>query len=470
ADPHEIANVCGLTGIDYVLAHNGKIPLDIYVNLSSCVPATHLEHAGASLSAEDLATRFDHPGVCGLAEVMNFPGVFLAVPDVLKKIVAAGERPVDGHCPGLRGKNLNAYLTAGIGSDHECTTAEEAEEKLRRGMAIMIREGTVARNLAALLGIVSVERLPRLMFCTDDREPVDLVEEGHLDFLIRKAAGRGLDPITAIRMCTINVANYFGVSRRGAVAPGYQADLVVVEDLFGVKARMVFKAGRLVARDGEPLWDPVRIDDSRVVGTMNMAPLTDTSFHLEARGTRAHVIELVPRQIVTNHLVEEVKVTDGAVVSDPSRDLLKLAVVERHHATGRIGLGLARGFGLKKGALASTVAHDSHNLVVVGVDDASMRLAAEEVARIGGGLAAAADGNVLASLPLPIAGLMSDRPLVDVKAQLEAMYRAAKDMGGKAPHPYMSLAFLALPVIPSLKITDMGVVDVEKFELIDLFV
>lgn len=469
ADPHEIANVCGLTGIDYILSFNGKIPLDIYVNLSSCVPATNMEHAGASLSAEDLATRFDRPGVCGLAEVMNFPGVFMADPEVLKKIVAAGERPIDGHCPGLSGKNLSAYVVSGIGSDHECTTFDEALEKLRAGLHIMIREGSVARNMDALLGLVTPDRLPRLMLCTDDREPIDLVDQGHLNFLIRKAAGRGFDPITSIRLATINVANYFGVKRRGAVAPGYLADLVVLEDLFSMKPSRVYKAGKLVARDGEALFEAPSVDDSRVIHTMKMAPLQEDSFKIPARGTRARVIELVPRQIVTNHLVEDAKIEDGFVVADPRRDLLKLAVVERHNATGQIGLGLVKGFGLKKGALASTVAHDSHNLVLVGASDADMKLAAEEVVRIGGGLAVVGDGEVLCSLPLPIAGLMSDRPLPEVKTRLEAMYAAAKQLGGTTQHPFMSLAFLALPVIPALKLTDMGLVDVEKFELVDLF-
>lgn len=469
ADPHEIANVCGLDGIDYILAFNGKIPLDIYVNLSSCVPATNLEHSGANLSAEDLATRFDREGVCGLAEVMNFPGVFMADPEVLKKILAAGERPIDGHCPGLSDKNLAAYVVSGIGSDHECTTFEEALEKLRAGLHIMIREGSVARNMDALLRLVTPDRLPRLMLCTDDREPIDLVDQGHLNYLIRKAAGRGFDPITSIRLATINVANYFGVKRRGAVAPGYLADLVVLEDLFSMRPSRVYKAGQLVARDGEPLFEACQVDDSKVINTMKMAPLSEDSFKIEARGTRARVIELVPQQIVTRQSVEEAKVEDGQVVADPKRDLLKLAVVERHNATGQIGLGLARGFGLKKGALASTVAHDSHNLVLVGANDADMKLAAEEVERIGGGLAVVGDGEVLASLPLPIAGLMSDRPLAEVKTQLEAMYAAAKKIGGTTPHPFMSLAFLALPVIPSLKITDLGLVDVEKFALVDLF-
>lgn len=469
ADPHEIANVCGLAGIDYILGFNGKIPLDIYVNLSSCVPATNLEHSGASLSAEDLATRFERPGVCGLAEVMNFPGVFLADPEVLKKILAAGERPIDGHCPGLSGKLLSAYAVAGIGSDHECTTYEEALEKLRAGLSIMIREGSVARNLDALSALITPDRLSRLMLCTDDREPIDLVEQGHINYLIRRAAGRGFDPITSIRLATINVANYFGLKRRGAVAPGYLADLVVLEDLFSMKPSRVYKAGKLVAREGEALFDAAHVDDSQVVGTMRMAPLSDDSLKIPARGTRARVIELVPRQIVTRQAVEEVRQENGQVVADPKRDILKLAVIERHKASGQIGLGLARGFGLKRGALASTVAHDSHNLVVVGANDADMKLAAEEVQRIGGGLAAVGDGEVLASLPLPIAGLMSDRPLVEVKTQLEVMYAAARSLGGTAAHPFMSLAFLALPVIPSLKLTDMGLVDVDAFQLVDLF-
>ncbi|MBI3928188.1 MAG: adenine deaminase [Armatimonadetes bacterium] len=467
-DPHEIANVKGLDGIRYMLGASRGLPLDVNVMVPSCVPATGMETSGARLEAQDLATLSD-PRIRGLAEVMDFPAVVHGEAGMLRKIrMAAGGR-IDGHSPGLSGKELCAYLTAGVESDHECTTAEEALEKLRLGMHIFMREGSATRDLEALLPIVRPERLSRIMLCTDDREPADLLNEGHIDFVLRKAMRLGCYPPHAFTMATLSPAEYFRLGRVGAIAPGYRADLVVLDDLREVRVSEVFKDGKLVARDGVPLWESAPTDSDAVRDTVRIAPLGEEAFRIPARGLRAHVIGLIPQKIVTEHLVEDAPVSDQEVVADPGRDLLKLAVVERHHATGRIGLGLVRGFGIRRGALASTVGHDSHNLILVGADDASMRQAAGRIVQLGGGWVAVAGGKVLAELALPIGGLMSDRPLEEVKNANERLYQATLEMGGTTPNPFMSLSFLALPVVPALKLTDRGLVDVEKFQLIDLF-
>ncbi len=468
-DPHEIANVLGVPGIRYMLDSSEGLPLQVYVMASSCVPATDMETSGARLEAADLEPLYDHPRVIGLAEVMNFPGVFLGVPEVLAKIEAAGDRPVDGHAPGLAGLSLNAYVAAGIGSDHECTELEEARDKLRRGLHIFIREGTTARNLKALLPLVTPQNAANCSFCTDDRHPEDLLAEGHIDALVRMAVEWGLDPVIAIQMATINTANYFGLRGVGMVAPGYRADLVVFDDPRGFQARRVYSGGQLVAEDGNytgrrplPPATPgggVRVDwksvDLRVV----------------AEGSRrVRVIQAIPRQIVTGQSIEEVTVENGEAVADPGRDLLKIAVIERHRATGNVGVGFVRGFGLARGAIASSVAHDNHNIVVVGANDADMLVAAHAVADSGGGQAVVADARVLASVPLPIGGLMSDLPLEDVRDRVAAMTRAAKELGGTLPDPLMTMSFLALAVIPKLKVTDLGLVDVDQFKRVPLFI
>jgi adenine deaminase len=468
-DPHEIANVLGVAGIRYMLDCSEGLPLHVFAMLSSCVPATDMETSGAQLEAADLEPLFHHPRVIGLAEVMNFPGVFLGVPAVLAKIEAAGERPVDGHAPGLSGLPLNAYAAAGIGSDHECTELEEAREKIRRGMHIFIREGTTARNLKALLPLVTPANAVNCSFCTDDRHPEDLLEEGHIDALIRMAVSEGLDPITAIQMATINTANYFGLRGLGMVAPGYRADLVVFDDLEDFRARTVFSDGRVVARDGE--YAGSRPTPPAAPGSGVQVKWDAVSFEIPAGvGARARVIQAIPEQIVTGQSVEEMKIEDGRAVQDPGRDLLKIAVIERHGATGNVGVGFVKGFGLKRGAIASTVAHDNHNIVVVGATDTDMMAAARAVAETNGGQAVVDGGEVLASVPLPIAGLMSDLPLEDVRDRIEEMTRAAEQLGGTLPDPLMTMSFLALAVIPELKITDHGLVDVGEFSLVPLFV
>ena len=468
-DPHEIANVLGLEGIRFMLQDAKYNPLSMYVNAPSCVPATNMETSGAQLEFYDLATLLMDPWVLGLAEVMNYPGVVKGDQRVLSKIQTFSGRIVDGHAPGVSGMELNAYVAAGVMSDHECTTVAEALEKLRLGMTIFIREATTAHNLRDLLPLVTPENAARVCFCTDDRHPQDLVNEGSIDHLIRLAVSAGLDPLLAIRMGTLNAAEYFRLHDRGAVAPGRLADLVVFSDLHDLRPELVFRYGRVVARDGQVLpWErPERKTKAR--GTINIKA-DDLRFTIPAEGKRIRVIGVVPDQLATLHLIEPAHVVDGQVAADPDHDLTKVAVVERHFGTGNVGLGFARGLGLKRGALASTVAHDHHNIVVTGVDDLSMETAVRAIAAAQGGMAVAQGKDVLALMPLPIAGLMSDQPIDVVCAQHEKLQRAAHDLGSPLHDPFMALSFLALSVIPSLKITDKGLVDVDHFQLVPLFV
>jgi adenine deaminase len=466
-DPHEIANVLGVPGIHYMLDSSEGLPLRVFAMASSCVPATHMETSGAALEASDLERLFDHPRVIGLAEVMNFPGVFLGVPEVLAKIDAAGERPVDGHAPGLSGLPLNAYAAAGVGSDHECTQLQEARDKLRRGMHIFIREGTTARNLRTLLPLVTTANSVHCSFCTDDRHPEDLLSEGHIDALIRLAVGEGLDPITAIQMATINTATYFGLRGLGEVSPGYRADLIVFEDARDFRARTVFVEGQVVAEQGEYLGSRPVAPAPPGSGVRVRWEAVNLAVSAEG-GSQARVIHAIPGQIVTGQSVEEMRVEGGRLVADPERDLLKIAVIERHRATGNVGVGFVRGFGLKRGAIASTVAHDNHNIVALGASDEDILHAARFVAESDGGQAVVADGQALASVPLPIAGLMSDLPLEEVRDRVEGLAQAARRLGGTLPDPLMTMSFLALAVIPELKITDLGLVDVNEFALVPL--
>lgn len=467
-DPHEIGNVLGMSGIRYMLQAAKYNPLSMYVMASSCVPASPMESAGAELLAYDLETLMQDPWVLGLAEMMNYPGVLNADEEVLAKLAAAGRRPVDGHAPGLGGMDLNAYAAAGVGSDHECTTRQEALEKLRRGMTIMIREATGARNLAELLPLVTPFNARRFLFVTDDRNPFHLLEEGHIDAMVRQAIRAGLDPLLALQLSSLNAAEYFGLHDRGSVTPGKLADLVVFPDLQEPRAVRVYRHGRLVALDGEvlPYSRPGRLP--RLRGSINV-PRSRLDFRIPARGRRVRVIEVIPNQIVTRASQDEVAIQDGQAVADPKRDLLKLAVIERHSGTGRVGLGFVRGFGLRFGALASSVAHDAHNLIVVGTSDEAMRDAVEIVLEMQGGLAAVA-GREVARLPLPIAGLMSEEPLPEVARQLSVLLQTAHRMGSTLEDPFMALSFLALSVIPALKLTDRGLLDVEAFQIVPLFI
>lgn len=469
-DPHEIGNVLGAEGIRMLLRATEGLPLDVYVNVPSCVPASEMENGGHVLQAADMAPLLDEPRVVGIAELMNFPGVLAADPAVLAKAELGLARgvPIDGHAPGVRGKDLCAYAAAGIESDHETTRAEEAEEKLRLGLWLMVREGSTEHNLRELLPVVRRLRARRAMFVTDDRAPNDLRDQGHLDHAVRLAIAEGLDPVSAIAMATINPAERFGLKRVGAVAPGYRADLIVADDLERLRAKLVFKDGRIVARDGAPDFRPARFDYSAALDTVHVGPLDARSLRIPATGSRCRVIGVVPRQIVTEHLVEQPTVHDGEIVADPARDILKFAVVERHRATGDVGVGLVKGFGMRAGALASSVAHDAHNIGVVGASDADMLAAVRAVVEQRGGLAVVRDGAVLASLPLPIGGLMSDLPFEEVAERLEAVEAAASDLGCTVWRPFMVLSFLALSVIPALKLTDRGLVDVEAWELVSV--
>jgi len=464
-DLHEIANVCGSEGIKFVTDSARKLPLDMLFMAPSCVPATHLETSGARISSKDVKKILAHPKIIGLGEMMNFPGVVSEDEEVLKKISAAKGKVIDGHAPGLAGKELNAYLSAGILSDHESTTLEEGSEKLRRGMYLMIREGSSEKNMDALLPLVTDNTYKRCFFVVDDRNCSDLLREGDIDAVVRKAIGRGLEPVRAIQMATINAAEYFRLHDRGGIGPGYIANLITITDLAKLEIDMVFYQGKLVAKQGKPVFLPPPIT-LELRNTVRIKSPTAKSLKIAAAGETYPVIEIVPGQIVTKKAVEKMKVVDGAVMPDVERDILKLVVVERHKASGNIGLGLVKGFGLKKGALASSVAHDSHNIIAVGTNDLDILKAIEEINRLQGGLVVYADLEILASLPLPIAGLLSPEPLDVVVSQHEKVVEAAATLGNLPPAPFAILSFLALPVIPELRLTDLGLVDVNEFRLI----
>ncbi len=468
-DPHEIANVLGLDGIKYMLASSADSPLSVYVMLPSCVPATQLETAGAEITAHDLGLLLNDERVLGIGEMMNYPGVLARDEEVLKKIAIARHKVIDGHAPMLKGKQLYAYISAGIRSDHECTDVAEAREKLRAGMYIMIREGTAAKNLKGLLPLVNSENSRKFIFVTDDRQLEDIYREGHIDYLVRTAVRLGVDPIRAIQMATINTAEYFGLKNLGAIAPGYAADLVVFDDLKKLRISKVFKGGKLVSRSGVIEPGVIKEYKGKTRGTINVRWIEHEDFALKAGGKYARVINVIPNQIVTKASVEKVKEDGGYVSSDTARDILKIAVIERHMASGRVALALVRGFGLKKGAIASSVSHDSHNIVVVGTHDGDMYTAAVQVVKMQGGIVAALNGQVLEALPLPVAGLMSDRSADFVREKQKRLNEIAKALGSKLSDPFMAMSFLTLPPIPEIRITDRGLIDAVKFKVTPLF-
>jgi adenine deaminase len=448
-DPHEIANVLGIVGI----------------------PATNLETSGASLSSRDIADLLKEPRILGLGEMMNFPGILRQDPEVLKKIRAAQEnrRPIDGHAPLLQGKSLNAYVASGIESDHECTLKEEAEEKIRLGMWLMIREGTAAKNLADLLPAVTPQNSRRCLLVLDDLEPADLLKYGEIDHAVRKSIQLGLDPITAIQMATLNPAERFGLYDRGAIAPGRRADIIALSNLKEFNVQQVIKNGKIVAGKGKA--HPVHRQhfEEAVLHTIKIKPLGEFSLDIDLIGEEAWVIGLVPNQILTQKLRLKVKKDSRSkVISNPEADILKIAVVERHMASGHIGLGLVRGLGLKRGAMAASVAHDSHNIIVVGVNGGDMKTAVQEIEKMQGGFVVVDDGRIKASLALPVAGLMSLLTAEAVATRMDDLNRAAHEIGAIPENPFLTLSFLALPVIPELKITDQGLVDVSEFRIIPL--
>ncbi len=467
-DPHEIANVAGLDGVRWFLEASEGLPLTVLVNAPSCVPASHLATAGASLGPRELLELARHPRVLGLAEVMNVPGAVLGDETVHAKIEAFAGRPVDGHAPGVGGPWLQAYVASGIQTDHECTTAAEAREKLRAGLAVLLRQGTAARNLLDLLDAVTPRTLSRCALCTDDRHPQDLVTEGHLDHLIRLASGAGLDSADAVRMASLSPATIYGLEAdRGAIAPGRVADIVACADLRRFEAVAVWSSGRLVAENGEHrgMWpEPTAPPPPGAVR------IDAASVDLAVRGPDAPVrlIETVPGQIVTRAGTAHLPYRNGEVLPDPDAGIAKLAVLERHLGTGNTGLGFVRGLGLRRGAIAGTVAHDHHNLVAAGMDDASLRTAVEVLVDSGGGLVATLGDRVLAQIQLPIAGLMSPAPITEVVRGVESLAAAAFELGCP-DDPFMTLSFLALEVIPELRLTDLGLVDVRRFELVALF-
>jgi adenine deaminase len=465
ADPHEIANVLGTDGIHWLLDVCSGLPLDVYFTASSCVPASPYESPRRPLTAGDLQGLLRRRRVIGLAEMMNFPGVIAGDPVELEKLDLDGAEHVDGHAPGVLGKALNAYAAAGIRSDHEALTVEEGRERLRAGMWLLIREASMARNLVDLLPLTKEYGTERMAFCTDDRDPEDIADSGHINQMVRTAVASGVSPEDAIVLASLNPATWHRLDHLGAIAPGYEADLVVLGDLESFDPELVLKAGRPVAEIPEaevPDW---------VKHTVRIQPISAGDFHIPWAGAaQARAIGLIRDQVVTEELVVDPRVEDGAVLPDTSQDLAKIAVIERHHGTGRIGLGLVRGFGLRTGALASTVAHDAHNIVVVGMDDNDMARAVQRLVELGGGVVVVESRGVRAELPLPVAGLLSDAPLAEVVEQSRACNEAAAALGCQVATPFLTLSFLALSVIPKLKITDHGLVDVDRFELVPLAV
>ena len=472
ADPHEIVNVLGIPGLDYMMKAAENTKLDIKYMLPSCVPATPFEHAGAVIDAEDMEDPILRDNILGLGEFMNFPGVVNADDATLDKLMVAKDagKLIDGHSPGITGKALNAYCAARIRADHECDTIQDFEERLDNGMYVMLRQGSACKNLKSLLPAVTPENSRRVIFCSDDRQPKTILEEGHLDNHLRLCVEEGMDPITAIRMATLNAAECFGLDDRGAIAPGYRADIVLLDDLKDFKADKVWVAGELTADQGKYLPEVIKEDITPVMGSVHLKDFSAEKFKMNLKGNRVHTIEIQPGGVVTKKSVDEIQVKDGEFVFDPGQDIVKVAVVERHQLTGNVACGFLKGYGIKEGAVALSVAHDSHNIIVVGVSDEEMAFAVEALKEQSGGVVLVKDGKVIERMPMPIAGLMSDQSAEWVDAKLTALHEKAYEVLGVNDdvEPVMTLCFMSLAVIPELKLTDEGLFDVTKFAFIDV--
>ena len=473
ADPHEIANVAGLDGIRYMINAARDVPLDVWYMLPSCVPSTSFENAGAVLDAAALAELIDDPAILGLGEMMDYPSLLAADAGVLAKIALASDRGkrIDGHAPMVIGQDLVAYRAGGIETDHECSTVAEMQERLRLGLRVLIREGSAARNLATLVAGLTPATMRRCSFCTDDKQPEDILNEGHINYNVRLAIQNGIEPLTAIQMATVNAAEGYGLTRKGALAPGYDADIVVLDDLESCSVRDVYKSGVPVARAGAALFSVTAPDTVSVTGSVNVADLSIERFRLPLTSDRAVVIGVRPDDLITDRLERAVsRDAHGYFQPTPEADICKLAVIERHNGSGNVGLGLVEGFQLRGGAIATTIAHDSHNLIVVGDNDTDMLLAAKELVRCAGGMTVCVNGAIRGTLPLPIAGLMSTETGEHVQTELSRLNSLAlSELGmNAAVDPFMALSFLALPVIPALKLTDMGLFDVSAFAFVDI--
>lgn len=469
ADPHEIANVKGLDGIKYILEESKDIPLDVYVMLPSCVPSTDFESAGAVLEAKDLGTLIDEDGVLGLGELMNYPGVIAGDNRILDKLSLFKNHIIDGHGPIISGKDLNAYVVAGVKTEHECSTVEEVIDRIRLGMYVLIRQGSAARDLKNIISAVNKDNLRRFMFCTDDKHPEDLIYEGSINFNIKLAIESGIDPVDAIKMATLNPCECYGLKGKGAIAPGYIADLVVIDNLEDFNISSVYKNGQLVGENGKALFFSRENSPKHMVDTVNIKPVSLDDLSIEMNSNKANVIRVIEGSLVTEKKLREVKVENGHF-KHSDNGILKLVVVERHNKTGNIGLGLIENFNIRNGAIGSTIGHDSHNIIVVGDSDRDILMAINELENIGGGITLIANGKVEKSLKLEIGGIMTSKPAKNTIKTLKAMMDLAYNVLGvnKGIDPFMTLSFMALPVIANIKLTDKGLFDVEKFEFIEV--
>lgn len=471
ADPHEIANVCGVEGIKFILKSSEKLPLNIYIMLPSCVPPTDFETSGSTISHKHIQSLIHDNKVLGLGELMNYPGTINADNDILDKIISSKNKIIDGHAPEIDDLNLNAYVSAGIHTEHECTTVKEMIDRLRLGIYVLIREGSAAKNLSALVKGVTKENMRRCLFCTDDKHPHEILKLGHINYNLKLAVESGIDPISAIKMATINTAECYRLNYLGAIAPGYRADMVVFDDLINFKVNIVFKDGKKVYDNNDLLFNTKEIKASRIKNTVHLEPIRPADLRLKLQSNEANIIKLIPNSIVTKKIIKPISTIDDFWVYNDTEDILKIAVVERHKSTGNIGLGLIEGFGLKKGAIAQTICHDCHNIIAIGDNDKDLSLAINKVAEIGGGICICSDGQILETLPLPYAGLMSSEPIDIINKKLNSIISIAyeKLRVNKTLDPILTLSFMALPVIPEIKITDKGLFDVKSFSFIDIY-